>query len=304
MTTAVSALAIPVRILFGKTRLPTRFNGTPKLIRILRGESAKGFPFLPHPANRIETHGGKNRNLVKISVIVPAYNEEKLLPATLPRINAAREAFSAFGWESELIVCDNNSSDRTGEIAAEHGAMVAFEPVNQISRSRNRGASVASGDWLIFVDADSFPSKELFEATARLIQSGKCIGGGAIIRMDDFHFFAHLLVVLWNWLSRMRKWAAGSYIFCEAKAFRELGGFSTELYASEEIELSRRLNLLAKRHGKKVRIISDAPMLTSARKMRLYSLREYGRFIWKAAFRPREILGSRAECHPWYDGRR
>jgi glycosyltransferase involved in cell wall biosynthesis len=241
---------------------------------------------------------------VKISIIVPAYNEEKLLPATLPKLNAARAAFTEIGWESELIVCDNNSSDRTGEIAVEHGAKVVFEPVNQISRARNRGASEATGDWLIFVDADSFPSKKLFEATARHISSGNCMGGGAIIRMDDFHYFAHFLVVLWNWISRIRKWAAGSYIFCDAEAFRELGGFSTELYASEEIEFSKRLNFFAKTHGKKVRIISREPMLTSARKMRLYSSREYARFIWKAALRPREILGSRAECHPWYDGRR
>src|SRR5688500_11768592 len=99
---------------------------------------------------------------MKISVVVPAYNEEKLLPASLRAMNAARAAFHERGWESELIVCDNNSTDRTREVAEAEGAKVVFEPVNQISRARNCGAGAASGEWLLFIDADSQPPKELF----------------------------------------------------------------------------------------------------------------------------------------------
>jgi len=54
-----------------------------------------------------------------------------------------------------MIVCDNNSTDRTAEIARAAGAIVVYEPVNQIARRRNCGAAAATGDWLIFVDADS-----------------------------------------------------------------------------------------------------------------------------------------------------
>ena len=43
-----------------------------------------------------------------------------------------------FSWE--IIVCDNNSTDKTGEIAGKMGARIAFEPINQISRARNTGA--------------------------------------------------------------------------------------------------------------------------------------------------------------------
>ena len=59
---------------------------------------------------------------VKISIVVPAFNEEKLLGASLARVNAAAEVFTRRRWEWELIVCDNNSTDRTGEIARETGA--------------------------------------------------------------------------------------------------------------------------------------------------------------------------------------
>ncbi|HMX63922.1 MAG TPA: glycosyltransferase, partial [Candidatus Sumerlaeota bacterium] len=61
---------------------------------------------------------------MKISVIVPAFNEERLLGETLRHVRAATVSFSAHGWETELIVCDNNSKDRTADIAREAGATV------------------------------------------------------------------------------------------------------------------------------------------------------------------------------------
>ena len=106
---------------------------------------------------------------VQISVIVPAFNEEKLLGASLAEIKTAAAAFTRLGWDFELIVCDNNSTDRTADIARAAGAKVVFEPVNQIARARNCGAAAATGDWLIFVDADSHPSAELFADVAEQI---------------------------------------------------------------------------------------------------------------------------------------
>ena len=54
------------------------------------------------------------------------------------------------------------------------------------------------------------------------------------------------LTALWNLISCVRKWAAGSFIFCETAAFRELGGFSAELFASESlVKQSRREEAVA-----------------------------------------------------------
>ncbi len=170
---------------------------------------------------------------MKISVVVPAFNEEKLIARSLPAIQVATAAFSARRWESEVIVCDNNSTDRTAEIARAAGATVVFEPVNQISRARNRGASAAAGDWLIFVDADSFPSRELFTEVAGVIEQGNCVGGGAVVAMDPAHGWTAALARSWNVLSRLKRWAAGSFVFCESTVFRQLGGFSQEWYAAE-----------------------------------------------------------------------
>ena len=83
----------------------------------------------------------------------------------------------------ELIVCDNNSTDRTAGIASAAGATVVLEPLNQIARARNTGAAEATGDWLFFVDADSHPTRELFGDAAEQILSGRVLAGGATIRM-------------------------------------------------------------------------------------------------------------------------
>lgn len=241
---------------------------------------------------------------MKISIIVPAFNEEKLLGQSLAAIRSSARAFTERGWEWEIVVCDNNSTDRTAEIAREAGAVVIFEPINQISRARNRGASTANGDWLIFVDADSFPSGELFAATIKRIESGKCGGGGCLVAMDQSSFALGIALLLWTALSRAFRWAAGSYIFCRADLFREVGGFSQEMFASEEIDLSKKLKRAAKKRGLRFQIISEARLVTSARKIKLYGHRTHVLFLFKAMFRPRATVTNRDKCVLWYDGRR
>jgi glycosyltransferase involved in cell wall biosynthesis len=159
---------------------------------------------------------------VKISLVIPAFNEERLLGESLSQIKSAAAAFTQRGWEIELIVCDNNSTDRTAEIARAAGAIVVFEPINQIARARNCGALAASGDWLIFVDADSHPSAGLFADVAEQIVSGHCLAGGATIRIDTRDRTARSITWIWNCASRMRGLLAGSFIFCDAAAFRKI----------------------------------------------------------------------------------
>jgi glycosyltransferase involved in cell wall biosynthesis len=242
--------------------------------------------------------------ILNISLIVPAFNEERLLAATLASIRAAASGFDARGWNWELIVCDNNSTDRTAEIAREAGARVVFEPFNQIARARNTGAARASGEWLFFVDADSQPSRELFEDAAAEIEGGACLAGGSTVAFENSRGAAALLLWGWNALSRATKWAAGSFIMCEAGVFRSLGGFSERLYAAEEIDLSRRLKRLARMKGKTVVILHRHPLLTSDRKIRLYSWREHLGFVMKTSLRAGRTLRERGACFPWYDGRR
>ncbi|HSP42211.1 MAG TPA: glycosyltransferase [Luteolibacter sp.] len=241
---------------------------------------------------------------MRISIIVPAFNEERLLAASLTAIRTAAAVFSERGWAHELIVCDNNSTDRTAEIARAAGARVVFEPVNQIARARNTGAAAASGEWLVFIDADSRPDPALFGEVAERIESGRVLAGGVTIRMDNGKWTARIITALWNLVSRTGKLVAGSFIFVEAAAFREIGGFSHDWYAGEELELCRRLKKPARKTKRQIVILHRHPIHTSGRKIDLYSPWETLCMLARAVFTGGRSLRSRETTHLWYDGRR
>ncbi len=223
---------------------------------------------------------------------------------TLAAVKAARPAFANLGWASQLVVCDNNSTDQTAQIARAAGATVVFEPVNQIARARNTGAAAATGDWFIFIDADSLPGAALFAEVAEQIQSSRCLAGGATLRLEGHHPLAHFVTCIWNRISRQRRWLAGAFIFCEAAAFRKVGGFSHEMFAGEELDLSLRLAELGRETNREIVILHRHPLLTSDRKVRLYSSWEHLRFMLRAGFDQKRTLRNRDACHAWYDGRR
>ena len=239
-----------------------------------------------------------------ISIVIPAFNEERLLPATLRSVLEAARTFEEAGWTFELIVCDNNSTDRTAEVAAAAGARVVFEPVNQISRARNAGAAVATGDWLVFIDADSHPSAGLFGDVVDAIRRGDVVAGGATVAADNERLVVRAIVAGWNRISRSLRWLAGSFIFCEAGAFRRVGGFSQALYAAEELDLSRRLKRLARRERTRIVVLHRHPLLTSARKAHLYTARDAFRFYMRMILTGGRSLRSPEGAFIWYDGRR
>lgn len=241
---------------------------------------------------------------MNVSVIVPAYNEERVLGDSLRSIRDAMSELERSGWSCQLIVCDNNSTDRTAEIARAAGAIVAFEPINQIARARNTGAAHATGGWLVFVDADSRPSIGLFADVARAIRTGHSLAGGSTIAFEENRLSLRTIAWAWNTWSRLSRWAAGSFIFCDASAFRQIGGFSLRFYAGEEIDFSRRMKRLARQRHQSMTILYQHPLVTSARKARLYMWREMLSFTAWTILRRGRTLRSADECYAWYDGRR
>ena len=242
---------------------------------------------------------------MRVSVVLPAFNEEKLPPAALAAVRDAAAAFTARGWEWECVVCDNNSTDGTAAVARAGGATVVFEPVNQIGRARDAGARAATGEWLVFIDADSTPSAELFADIAERIASGRALGGGSTVELEPgTPRYARFVCGLWNLCSRLAGWAAGSCVWVEAEAFRAAGGFGTEYYAGEEVFLSRRLKTLARRSGRRFVILAQHPLRTSSRKLKLYTLTEAGRFFFRMLFTAGRAAKRPDACHLWYDGRR
>ncbi len=206
---------------------------------------------------------------IDYSIIIPAYNEEDYLQATL---TALQEAMPQLDLNGEIIVVDNNCSDRTAEIAKAQGAQVIFEAINQISRARNAGAKAAQGRYLIFVDADTIIPNALLQQALANLESKKIIGGGACVAGDmPLQFSMQLLLNLWNFISIHTQNAAGSFIYCQRDAFETIGGFSEAVYASEEIWLSREMKKLGTKRKQSFCIIKQPPVITSMRKMQWYS---------------------------------
>lgn len=239
-----------------------------------------------------------------LSIVIPAFNEARLIERSLQSVAMSTAANRTSGLTFEVIVVDNNSTDNTAELARQTGATVVFEPVNQIGRARNAGAAHATGDWLLFLDADSVLTPLLLADIIRVIESQKYVGCGSTLRMDGLPWWANVTLQLWTGASVLFRWAAGALIVCRRDAFQEVGGFDQDLYALDEIRLSKQLKQWGRRHGLQFTILTEHPLETSSRKISLYSGREIAIQIVRIFILPKKTLQDKKYLSVWYDGRR
>jgi glycosyltransferase involved in cell wall biosynthesis len=220
-----------------------------------------------------------------LSIVVPAYNEEALLGATLTALRAAARASDE---PTQIIVVDDASTDRTAAIAAEHGAQVIPANVRQIAAARNIGARAAAGELLLFVDADTIVPPHLVKVAVDTMRGGAVGGGASAVFEPDAPRWAHRAIAFAALIMRTAGWAPGCFFFARRDAFEGTGGFDERYFASEEIHLSRAL----KRRGRFVMLPDN--VLTSARKADHYSMWHslwlMARMAWPGSLRRREGL--------------
>jgi glycosyltransferase involved in cell wall biosynthesis len=230
-----------------------------------------------------------------ISFIIPAYNEELLLPATLAALRAAADAS---GEPHEIIVVDDASTDRTAAVAQEQGARVVPVSNRQIAATRNSGARAAQGDAFCFVDADTIVNPAVVRAAIQALRDG-AVGGGCDFRFDGrLPLWAPLLIAPVRPVYRLARLASGSFLFCTRPAFEAVGGFDETLFAAEEAVMSRALG----RQGRFV--VLRESVLTSGRKLRSHSMWEVLRALSRIAFRGRSAVRDRRGLELWYGERR
>jgi hypothetical protein len=139
----------------------------------------------------------------------------------------------------------------------------------------------------------------MIEAVKRL-EDGSAGGGGSEVAVDvRLPPVGRLVLGAWNRFSKTFRMAAGSFIFCRREGFQAVGGFSEEVYASEEIGFSVRYRRWARSVGTDFVILSSSPVVTSARKLDWFSAPRLGlATLLLLAYPP--AVRSRRMCWLWY----
>jgi len=117
-------------------------------------------------------------------------------------------------------------------------------------------------------------------------------------------WWGNAAIQLWTVFSVTFRWASGALVVCRTDAFRDVGGFNQELFAADEIDLSQLLKQWGRKRGLKFTILTHHPLVTSPRKVQLYTGREIAGQIISVLFSPRKTLQNKKKLPIWYDGRR
>jgi glycosyltransferase involved in cell wall biosynthesis len=177
---------------------------------------------------------------MKLSIIIPARNEARMLPDTLHDVDLFRRALDVSAIENEVVVVDNDSTDETVPVAISAGAIVAQEPKHTPAAARNRGAASTweEADWLLFMDADTSPTPQLAMEMINAMRTNQFDAGTALVKKKNFNAFG---ADLWNRIAVQRKQLSDSFLFIRASVFREIGGFMSDAGSGADTDLTDRI---------------------------------------------------------------
>ena len=236
----------------------------------------------------------------RFSVVIPAHNEEELLPVCLNSIDVAA---AHYPQQVEIVVVVNRCTDATESIARERSCRIVHDNNKNLAMIRNAGVKQAAGEIVLTVDADSRMAANTFEEIDKALASGRFIGGGVPIRPERMSagiMLTGLLLAAWLVPSGI----SGGLFWCYRRDFGEIGGFNEQLTTAEDVEFGKRLKARGRAHGKKYGTLWKAPIVTSCRKfdtfgdwfaVRLFCLHPIQ--TWKTLHGRHPDMGNRY----WYD---
>jgi cellulose synthase/poly-beta-1,6-N-acetylglucosamine synthase-like glycosyltransferase len=217
--------------------------------------------------------------MAKLSFVIPAYNEEVLLPqcleAALKELERAHADASTPPFEHEVIVVNNASKDRTKEIALSYpGVTVVDEPTKGLVHARRAGFVVASGEVVANIDADTMlPKGWVTKVVKEFSRDEKLVGlSGPFIYYDLpwttqqfvklFYLFAYMSHVFVQHVLRRGAMLQGGNFVIRKNAFESVGGFDTSIeFYGEDTDVARRLS-----QAGKVKWTFALPMYSSGRR--------------------------------------
>ena len=189
---------------------------------------------------------------MKLSFIIPAYNEENRIQKTIEAIDSHVPS----GYSYEVIVVDHGSHDKTVEVVSATSATVLSHPDGTIARLRNYGVEHVSGEVLVFIDADVLLtgnwSKRFADIAPSLFAEEPVMTGSWVSVPNPPNWIEK------NWFKPLEVVANthinSGHLIISKKNFESIGGFDTSLETGEDYEISMR----AKTHG--IKIIDDAQL--------------------------------------------
>jgi glycosyltransferase involved in cell wall biosynthesis len=236
-----------------------------------------------------------------LSVIVPAWNEEKSLGRTLESLKRAIACYERERHATaEIIVVDNNSTDRTAEVARDHGATVVFEPVNNIGKARNAGTRMARGKHLAFCDADNEVTENLLVLIHDHLEDPQIAGGGTWIEPARRNLKINFFYLVWDLYVTVSRVGVGM-MHCRKADFDSFGGFDETIYAAEDVQLAYDLRKLGRPRGQKFNLIKKGWIITSTRKIDQTPLGEMITRLIGFGFGLQKKIRNKEYCEHWYE---
>ncbi len=254
------------------------------------------------------------KNTPRISLIIPAHNEENYLPRLLDSVDLARAQYTHGPEQIEVIVVDDASTDATAAIAQARGCVVVRAEARRIASARNAGAHAARGAIVAFIDADSQIHPETFNAIDAELRSKAIIGGTTGTRFERSSLglrCSHALLLVMGTLLRVamrerpsRQVDAG-VVFCRKADFDAIGGYNEERSFAEDVQFLMDLSRLARRKGQRLSRGTSTPAIFSTRKFDTYGDWHFFRaplwIPWRSLFRP--SARNRFTDRYWYGDR-
>lgn len=197
----------------------------------------------------------------RFSIVVPARNEEALLPRGLAAIDTAVERS---GCPAQVIVVANRCTDRTAAIARAAGAMVVENDDRNLARTRNLGVAASRGDIIVTIDADTVMHRHALVEIEEKLRSG-VVGGGCdfVPERNSAGIRASMLAVrLVTAVSR----TGGVMFWCGRADFEAIGGFDETRAVGEDLDFARRLRRHGRSSGRRFVNLRSAPAVVCCRK--------------------------------------
>jgi rSAM/selenodomain-associated transferase 2 len=202
-----------------------------------------------------------------ISVIIPTYNEEKALPATLAQL-------SSQAGDYELIVVDGGSTDRTCEIAQAQPRARLLTARKGRASQMNAGAISARGEWLLFLHADTVLPDDALRNLNALANDQSIQAGGFRHRFPGQDWRLRLISSIDNLRARVTRIIYGDQaLFVRRGLFERLGGFPQQPFL-EDIAFCQTLKRVTKP------VLLDQHVITDSRKfVQMGIWRSFGRCL-------------------------